>query len=251
MSGPRLLDRVRAAIRSRQYSYRTEQAYVHWVRRFILYHGRRHPREMGKREVESFLTHLAVERHVSASTQNQALSAILFLYKAVLEQELEWLDDVVRAKRRVREPVVLTTGEVRTVLAHLQDPYHLMALLMYGEGLRLRECLRLRVKDIDFGYRQITVHDGKGGKDRVTVLPDAAMTGLERQIERARALLAADVPIPLRGCLDARCARTKVPVGAVRTWLAVRVPVADPGQRPALQVAWSATTRTPTPFSVP
>lgn len=140
MAGPRLLDRVRAAIRTRQYSYRTEQAYVHWIRRFILFHGRRHPREMGKREVEAFLTHLAVDRHVSPSTQNQALSAILFLYKAVLERELEWVDDVVRAKRRIREPVVLAPQEAHMLLAHLPEPYHLMTLLMYGAGLRLRGC---------------------------------------------------------------------------------------------------------------
>lgn len=122
MAGSRLLDRVRAAIRTRQYSYRTEQAYVHWIRRFILFHDRRHPDVMGKREVEAFLTHLAVERHVSASTQNQALSAILFLYKAVLERELDWIDGVVRAKRKVREPVVLSSDEVRALLGHLREP---------------------------------------------------------------------------------------------------------------------------------
>jgi integron integrase len=200
MAGPRLLDRVRAAIRTRQYSYRTEQAYVHWIRRFILFHGRRHPRDMGKRELEAFLTHLAVERHVSPSTQNQALSAVLFLYKAVLERELEWVEDVVRAKRRTREPVVLAPEEARMLLAHLREPYHLMALLMYGAGLRLRECLRLRVKDLDPRYRQIAVRDGKGGKDRVTVLPDTAIPGLRRQVERARALLAADVRDGFEGC---------------------------------------------------
>lgn len=192
MAGPRLLERVRGAIRARHYSYRTEQAYVHWIRRFIRFHDRRHPSEMGKREVEAFLTDLAVRRNVSASTQNQALSAILFLYKAVLEQEIDWIEGVVRAKRRVREPVVLSADEVGALFAHLREPYYLMALLMYGAGLRLRECLRLLVKDADFSYRQITVRDGKGGKDRVTVLPDSAIPGLERQIERAKALLAAD-----------------------------------------------------------
>jgi len=192
MAGPRLLGRVRAAIRARHYSYRTEQAYVHWIRRFIRSHGRRHPAEMGKREVEAFLTDLAVRRDVSASTRNQALSAILFLYRSVLEQELDWIENVVRAKRRVREPVVLSNEEVRAIFGHLREPYHLMALLMYGAGLRLRECLRLRVKDTDSTYRQIPVRDGKGGKDRVTVLPDAAVCGLERQVERARAILAAD-----------------------------------------------------------
>jgi len=138
MAGPRLLEQVRAAIRARHYSYRTEQAYVHWIRRFIRFHGRRHPAEMGKREAETFLTDLAVRRNVSASTQNQALSAILFLSRSVLEQELDWIENVVRAKRRVREPVVLSNDEVRSIFAHLREPYHLMALLMYGAGLRLR-----------------------------------------------------------------------------------------------------------------
>jgi len=142
--------------------------------------------------VEAFLTDLALRRNVSASTQNQALSTILFLYKAVLDQELDWIEDIVRAKRWGREPVVLSGDEVRALRAHLREPHHLRALLMYGAGLRLRECLPLQVKDIDFSYRQITVCDGKGGKDRVTVLPDFAVPGLERQIDGARALLAAD-----------------------------------------------------------
>ena len=170
---PKLLDQVRAKIRLKHYSIRTEQAYVDWIRRYILFHGKRHPQEMGKPEVEQFLSHLAVERNVAASTQNQALSAILFLYKEVLEKNIGWLDDVERAKRPARLPVVLTAAEVRTVLAHLEGRHRLMANLLYGAGLRLMECVRLRVKDLDFEYRQITVRDGKGQKDRLTMLPDA------------------------------------------------------------------------------
>ena len=170
---PKLLDQVRAKIRLKHYSIRTEQAYVDWIRRYILFHGKRHPQEMGKPEVEQFLSHLAVERNVAASTQNQALSAILFLYKEVLEKNIGWLDDVERAKRPARLPVVLTAAEVRAVLAHLEGRHRLMANLLYGAGLRLMECVRLRVKDLDFEYRQITVRDGKGQKDRLTMLPDA------------------------------------------------------------------------------
>ena len=145
---PKLLDQVRAKIRLKHYSIRTEQAYVDWIRRYILFHGKRHPQEMGKPEVEQFLSHLAVERNVAASTQNQALSAILFLYKEVLEKNIGWLDDVERAKRPARLPVVLTAAEVRAVLAHLEGRHRLMANLLYGAGLRLMECVRLRVKDL-------------------------------------------------------------------------------------------------------
>ena len=145
---PKLLDPVRAKIRLKHYSIRTEQAYVDWIRRYILFHGKRHPQEMGKPEVEQFLSHLAVERNVAASTQNQALSAILFLYKEVLEKDIGWLDDMERAKRPARLPVVLTAAEVRAVLAHLEGRPRLMANLLYGAGLRLMECVRLRVKDL-------------------------------------------------------------------------------------------------------
>ena len=145
---PKLLDQVRAKIRLKHYRIRTEQAYVDWIRRYILFHGKRHPQEMGKPEVEQFLSHLAVERNVAASTQNQALSAILFLYKEVLEKDIGWLDDMERAKRPARLPVVLTAAEVRAVLAHLEGRHRLMANLLYGAGLRLMECVRLRVKDL-------------------------------------------------------------------------------------------------------
>jgi integron integrase len=172
----------------RHYSCRTEQAYVDWVRRFVLHHGKRHPREMGGEEVTAYLTHLARDRNVSASTQGQALAALLFLYKAVLGIELPWMDSIERAKRPVRVPVVLTRDEVRALLAQLEGPKWLMASLLYGAGLRLRECLKLRVKDIDFGYSQITVRDGKGGKDRVTVLPGGLAEPLRTQLARVKRL---------------------------------------------------------------
>jgi integron integrase len=185
---PRLLDQVRERLRLKHYSIRTEQAYVDWIKRFIFFHNKRHPSAMGKAEVEAFLSHLAVARKVSASTQNQALSAILFLYKEVLGRELEWLDNVERAKRPARVPVVLTEAEVRAVLAQMDGRHALMAGILYGAGLRLMECVRLRVKDVDFGYSQITVRDGKGEKDRVTILPAALHAKLRTHLERAQTL---------------------------------------------------------------
>ena len=184
---PRLLDRVREAIRARQYSRRTEKAYVQWIRRYIFFHGKRHPAEMGAPEVTAFLTSLAVHDKVAASTQNQALSALLFLYREVLGVELPWLDDVVRAKRPQHLPVVLTRDEVRAVLQRLDGVSRLMALLLYGAGLRLLECCHLRVKDIDFATNQIVIRDGKGRKDRVTMLPAAVKAALIAHLERARA----------------------------------------------------------------
>lgn len=175
-------------MRVAHYSYRTEQAYLEWVRRFIRFHGRRHPDAMGKREVEAFLTHLAVDRHVAPATQNQALNALLFLYRRVLEVDLPWLDDVVRAKPSQRMPVVLTRSEVRGVLGILPPPHDLIAGLLYGSGLRISEALRLRVKDADLDRRELLVRDGKGAKDRVTVLADSVREGLRIQIERALAI---------------------------------------------------------------
>ncbi len=154
---PRLLDRVREAIRSRHYSRRTEKAYVHWIRRFIFFHGKRHPAEMGAAEVTAFLTSLAVQDKVAASTQNQALSALLFLYREVFGVDLPWLEDVVRAKRPQYLPVVLTRDETRTLLQRLNGVPRIMALLLYGAGLRLLECCRLRVKDVDFAANQIAI----------------------------------------------------------------------------------------------
>ncbi|MCM8620250.1 MAG: integron integrase [Candidatus Accumulibacter sp.] len=190
---PRLLDQVREAIRLRHYSIRTEQAYTDWIKRFILFHGKRHPREMGAAEVERFLTHLAVEGRVAASTQNQALSALLFLYREVLKVDLPWLGEMTRAKRPGRLPVVLTVEEVRRVLARIDGQQGLMADLLYGAGLRLLECVRLRVKDLDFEMRQITVRDGKGEKDRMTMLPQSVLEPLRAHLEKVKVLHAQDL----------------------------------------------------------
>jgi integron integrase len=184
--GQGLLDRLRAEVRKRHYSGRTEDAYADWIVRFLRYHGNRDPRELGKDEVERFLSHLAVDKDVSASTQNQALSALLFLYKDVLDIRLDWIDGVVRARRPKRMPVALTRDEAATVLNHLSGTNLIAASLLYGAGLRLLECLELRIKDIDFGYRQINVRGGKGNKDRVTVLPAAAEARLKLHIEDTR-----------------------------------------------------------------
>src|SRR5262245_43156459 len=183
---PRLLDRVRGAIATHHYSRRTEKAYVGWIRRYIFFHGKRHPADMGAAELTAFLSSLAVQGNVAASTQNQALSALLFLYREVLEQDVPWLDDVVRAKRPEHLPVVLTRAEVRAVLGGLTGPSRLMALLLYGAGLRLLECAQLRVKDVDFGRNQITVRSGKGGKDRMTMLPAVVKTDLAAYLERVK-----------------------------------------------------------------
>src|SRR2546423_807841 len=182
-TAPRLLERVHWHLRVKHYSLRTEQSYVDWIRRFILFHHKRHPDEMGEKEIAAFLSFLAVEKQVAASTQNQALSALLFLYEQVLERKLDFLDNVERVKRPPKVPVVFTRGEAQAVLHHLQGPYHLMAELLYGSGLRLLECLRLRVKDIDFGYGQITVRDGKGMRERVTVLPERVRSPLRLHLE--------------------------------------------------------------------
>lgn len=183
---PRLLDRVRDALRARHYSRRTEEAYTAWIRRYILFHGKRHPAEMGAVELTQFLTSLAVQGQVAASTQNQALSALLFLYREVLGHEVPWLDDLVYAKRPRRLPVVLTRDEVRTLLDHLQGVSRLMALLLYGAGLRVLECARLRVKDVDFARNQVIVRAGKGDKDRVTMLPAAVKADLARRLDHVR-----------------------------------------------------------------
>ena len=190
---PRLLDQVRNKLRVMHYSYRTEEAYVPWVKQYILFSGKRHPRDLGKKELEKFLTYLAVDRKVAASTQNQALSAILFLYQQVLGIDLEWLDNVVRAKKPENIPVVLTQAEVEALFDHLSGKYWLMASLMYGSGLRVTECLRLRIQDVDFGYRQIIVRNGKGGKDRLTPLPDVLEAPLRLQIQEAMKVHRKDV----------------------------------------------------------
>jgi integron integrase len=182
-----LLDRVGSVLRARHYSPRTEEAYVHWIRRFILFHEKRHPDELGELDVERFLSALATERRVSASTQNQALAALLFLYENVLDRKLGWLDNVVRAKRPERLPVVLSRDEVAAVLAAMDGVEKLCASLLYGAGLRVLEVLRLRIKEVDFGGQQLHVRDGKGRKDRVTLLPATIRPALREHIDRMRA----------------------------------------------------------------
>src|SRR5438874_11169884 len=183
----KLLDQVRDVLRLKHYSLRTERTYCDWITRFIRFHRMRHPAEMSEPEMAEFLTHLARTGNISASTQNQALSALLFLYKEVLKQEIGWLQNVERAKKPARLPVVLTRDEVRKVFAHLNGTNRLMAGLLYGSGLRLMECVRLRVKDVDFAYAQITVRDAKGGKDRVTMLPIHLANRLQSHLSRAKA----------------------------------------------------------------
>ena len=187
--GPkRLIARFREAIRSRHYSLRTEQAYWYWIRCFVFFSGKKHPAEIGAAEVTAFLNWLATERNVAAATQNQALSALLFLYQKVLGVELPWLASLMRAKRPVRVPAVLTEAEVRRLLGELHGVKWLMAALLYGAGLRQAECLALRVKDVDFAYRHIVVRDGKGARDRVVPLPEATVQPLQEHLGRVRAL---------------------------------------------------------------
>jgi len=192
-AAPRLLDRVRAASRLRHLSRRTEKAYVAWIRRFILFHGKRHPAEMGEAEITAFLSMLATERHVSASTQNQALGALLFLYRVVLDRNVPWLGDLVRAKRPGRLPVVLSRDEVVLLLRAMHGVSRLMGVILYGGGLRLLECAQLRVKDVDFDRRQLVVRAGKGDRDRVTVLPDVAREPLRVHLERVKRQHEADL----------------------------------------------------------
>jgi len=184
----KLLDQVRAAIRLRHYSLRTEETYVHWIKRFILFHGKRHPGEMAEQEIAQFLTMLAVDGHVSASTQNQALNALVFLYRHVLQLDVGQLENIVRAKRPQRLPVVLRKHEVKALLDALEGVHWIMGHLLYGAGLRLMECLRLRVKDIDFSANSIVVREGKGNKDRITMLPVSVKAPLVAHLARVREL---------------------------------------------------------------
>lgn len=189
-----MLDRVRDRLRLKHYSLRTETAYLGWIKRYILFHGKRHPADMGKAEAEAFLSSLAVERNVSASTQSQALSALLFLYREVLALELPWLDDVTRAKKPVRLPTVLTRAETLALLEKIENAeLHLIVSLLYGSGLRLLEGLRLRVKDVELARNEIVVREGKGGKDRVTMIPLQLVEPLRAQIARTKAVHEADL----------------------------------------------------------
>jgi integron integrase len=189
----RLLDQVRDAIRLKHYSIRTEESYVTWIKRYILFHNKRHPKEMTTAEIEAFLTHLAVQQNVAASTQNQALSALLFLYRDVLKTPLDLPIDAIRAKKPKRLPTVLTKEEALIVIARLSGTQRLMAQLLYGGGLRLMECLRLRVKDLDFAQRQIIVRDGKGMEDRLTMLPDSLIGPLQEHLSHVKHLHTQDV----------------------------------------------------------
>jgi integron integrase len=192
LGSPRLLDKLRERIRYCHYSLRTEQTYVFWARRYIRFHGLRHPRTMGVREVEAFLTDLATVKHVAASTHKQALSAILFLYRQVLDIDLPWMQEIGRPKARIRVPVVLSRDEVSRLLGCMDRDYAVFAGLLYGAGLRLNECLQLRVKDVDFDRKIIVVREGKGGKDRVVMLPAPLTVSLKEQIAHSRALWAED-----------------------------------------------------------
>jgi site-specific recombinase XerD len=183
---PKLLVQVREALRSRHYSKRTEDSYVVWIKRYIFFHQVRHPAEMAEAEVNQFLTHLAIKRKVSASTQNQALSALLFLYRYVLMHQLGQLGDVIRARKSKRLPVVLTRDEVKAVFSRLRGEERLIAVLMYGTGMRLMECLRLRIKDIDFGSGEILIRQGKGDKDRRTMLPEKVKASLLEHLKRVQ-----------------------------------------------------------------
>jgi integron integrase len=183
---PRLLDQVREAIRKRHYSYRTEKQYVGWIRRYILFHGKRHPETLGGAEVEAYLSHLATHRQVASATQAQALAALLFLYKRVLGIDLPWLGNVTRAHRPKRLPVVLSRGEVRRLIELLHGDYRLIVSLLYGSGLRLMESLTLRVKDVDLSRRCILVRDGKGAKDRITIIPDSLVNALQARMNLLR-----------------------------------------------------------------
>ncbi|WP_425357656.1 integron integrase [Methylomicrobium album] len=190
-----MLDQVRDKIRLKHYSIRTEQAYTEWIKRFILYFGKKHPRDMGAPEVERFLTYLAVEGHVSASTQNQARCALLFLYKEVLNMELPWLENVEQAKAPKRLPVVLTRDEMLAILSRLTGTHWLIASLLYGTGMRIMECLRLRVQDVDMQRKEILIRDGKGAKDRVTMLPVSLIQPLRTHLVKVRELHRSDLAV--------------------------------------------------------
>ena len=217
LQAPRLLDQMRERIRYLHYSLRTEQTYVYWTRWFIRFHGLRHPREMGKPEVEAFLTMLATERKVSASTHRQALSALLFLYKEVLGIQLPWLDDIGRPVTQRRIPSVLTQQEVQRLLQLLEGEVGLLARVLYGTGMRLMECLSLRVKDVDFARRAIVVREGKGGKDRVVMLPQSLVTDLQKQLRKSHVLWESDRAVQRPGVYLPHALEAKYP-RAGQTW---------------------------------
>ncbi len=192
---PKLLDQVRLILRTKYYSLRTEESYISWIKRFIKFHNKKHPRDMGKKEINKFITHLAINEHLSASTQNQALCAIVFLYKHVLKKELGDFGNVIWAKKPKKLPVVYTREEAKAVLNQLSGVHWIMTMLLYGAGLRLSECLELRVKDLDFGYNQITVRNSKGDKDRVTVLPEKVKKPLKEHLKKVEKIHETDLKV--------------------------------------------------------
>jgi integron integrase len=217
--GKKLLDQFRDSIRLKQYSYRTEKTYIQWVREYILFHNKRHPREMGVTEINQFITHLVVDRKASASTQNQAISAILFLYRYTLNIELDQSSlSFIRPKKGKRVPNVLSVQEVRAVISNMTGQYKLMAQIMYGSGLRLMECLRLRVKDIDFENHRIIVYDGKGGDDRVTMLPDGVIAPMRQQLIRTQTIHRKDLAAGL-GSVQMPFALDKKYPAADKQWI--------------------------------
>jgi integron integrase len=216
LNKPKLLDQVRQRIRLKHYSYRTEQSYIGWIKRYILYHQKRHPQEMGKAEVEGFLNYLATEKKVAASTQNQALNALLFLYKEVLDKPLPNIESI-RAKDSRHLPVVLTQAEVAAVLKQLSGVPLLIVQLLYGGGLRVNESLRLRVKDVDFGQEHLLIRDGKGHKDRTTTLPQAAIVGLKAHLVEVKAQHHRDLQQG-HGCVDLPYALARKYPNANKDW---------------------------------
>jgi integron integrase len=212
-----LLEQVRNCIRARHLSYRTEKTYLQWIRRFLWFHALKHPRNLGASEVGAFLTSLAVNNKVSASTQNQALAAVLFLYRDTLQLELPWLSDVVRAKRPVHLPVVLSRSEVQSILARLNGTLWLIASMLYGSGARINECLQLRVKDVDLARRELVIRDAKGQKDRVTVLPESLVAHLRDHLAKVRLLYEADRVANKAGVSLPFAIRRKYP-GAATSW---------------------------------
>ena len=213
-----ILNRTRAVMRLKHYSYKTEKVYIYWMKKYFHFHNLRHPNEMGAVEVEAYLTHLAVEKRISASTQNQALSAILFLYREVLKINLPWLEKFTPAKKSNHLPVVLTKEEVNLILAELKGTNWIIANLLYGSGLRLTEALRLRVKDVDFSYKQIIVRDGKGGKDRITVLPEKAVEPLKRQLFEVKKIHERDLTLGV-GKVEMPFALDRKYPNAEREWI--------------------------------
>lgn len=226
---PRLLDEVRRRLRVKHYSLRTEQAYVYWIRRYIQINGRRHPRELGGKEIEYFLSDLAQRHRVAPSTQNQALAALLFLYREVLALDLPWMENIIRAKRAPRLPVVLSRAETMALLRAMSGREALMAGLLYGSGLRLMECLRLRMKDVDLARHEITVRDGKGGKGRKTMLPERLRQALQAQIDCARAQHALDLEAGFGAASLPLRTSPQIPQRGEGTWLAICVPCCSPG----------------------